>query len=615
MAARIVPDGAAPSVGGSVRRVRAPATTAVFAEPAPGGRSTDAHGLGEGPLRPAGASTALRTAWRRPFPDGLVVALLALLALGLSLRDARRDSATADEPIHAAAGVSQVTSGTWLVNVEHPPLAKQLVGISAVGLGGAEPPRLDFRDFFRSTRSWLFASRDDSVLFASRASVALLFAALVVGAWAAAGKGPGGIAASALLVGNTAVFPHGHLVTTDVPLALFTVLLAGSLRRFDEARRLRPALAASVWLAAALATKYSAILLLPLTVLALLARRDGRPTRRDLLAAAGVPVAAILILAAALSWSVRGEEPEMIRVLGRVYRMPKEDLALLERVDSVHRGLARWGFGLLFHLRQAEAGRLTYFDGPTSHPGAHYHVVALVVKSPVVWLAGVLAGAYLAARGGPRFARLSYVAALLLFAGSLPGPRIGVRHVFPSIVFLTLGAGAALGPSLSRLPRVSRAGLLLVALSPLASDRNLGTDGLVGRLVGRPVLADSNLDWGQDLLRLRDLLARRGIPSSQVGIAYFGGDDPSLRIPGVADLLESSAPPRRYLAVSRHLLLLGPEAVLVTDTSGRAARSLALARDPGSRLVARAGESLELFDLGGTGGGGAGAAPSARRAP
>ena len=615
MAARIVPDGAAPAAGCGARPVRTSATPAACTEAAPDGVSPDSHEPGGGLLRTGGPSRGERTGGRGPSPDVLLVTLLALLALGLSLYDARRDSATADEPIHAAAGVSQVASGTWLVNVEHPPLAKHLVGLSAVGLGGAEPPRLSFRDFFRSTRSWLFASRDDSVLFASRASVALLFAALIVGAWVAAGKGPGGIAAAALLVGNTAVFPHGHLVTTDVPLALFTVLLAGSLRRFDETRRVRSALAASVWLASALATKYSAILLLPLSVLALLFRRAGRPTRRDLLAAVGVPAAAILILAAALSWSVRREEPAMISVLGRVYRMPKADLALLERADAVHRGLARWGFGLLFHLRQAEAGRLTYFNGPTRHPGAHYHVVALVVKSPIVWLAGVLAGAYLASRGGPRFSRLSFAAALLLFVGSLPGPRIGVRHVFPSIVFLTLGAGAALGPPLSRLPRVARAGLLLVALLPLASDRNLGADGLVGRLAGRPVLADSNLDWGQDLLRLRDLLARRGIPSSQVGIAYFGGDDPSLRIPGVADLLESDAPPRRYLAVSRHLLLLGPEAVLVGDTSGRAARSLALARASSSRRVARAGESLELFDLGGAGGTGEGAASTARRGP
>lgn len=535
---------------------------------------------------------------KRPFPETFLAALFVLLALGLSLHDARRDSATADEPIHAAAGVAQVTSGTWLVNVEHPPLAKHLFGLTAVGLAGAESPRLSYRDFFRSTRSWLFGGRNDSVLLASRAAASVLFASLVAATYAVAGKGLSGLAASALLVGNTALFPHGHLVTTDVPLALFTVLLVGALRRHDEAPRLRSALAAALWLAAALATKYTAVLFLPLVALALLLGRAPQPRGQRLLMAASVPAAAILLLAVALSWFVRSEPPGTLDLLGRIYRMSGSDLALLARADGLHHGLARWGFGLLFHLRQAEVGRLTYFDGPTPHPGAHYHLVALVVKSPAVWLAAVLAGMLLSIRNGPRSARLFLAGALLLFVGSLPGPRIGVRHVFPSIVLLTLGAGAALAPALGKLPRTVRAALLLAAVSPLAFGRTLGAEGLVGKLVGRPLFADSNLDWGQDLLRLRDLLSRRGIPSSQVAIAYFGGDEPTLRIPGIADLLESDAAPRRYLAVSRQLLLLGPDAVLVPGTSRHAARALVLAHLPQARRAGIAGDSIELFDLG-----------------
>src|SRR5207249_828572 len=106
-----------------------------------------------------------------------------LLALGLSLHDARIDSAIADEPIHAAAGVAQVRTSTWLVNVEHPPLAKEVYGLAAVVWCGAEAPRLPYRDFFRATRDWLFQERNgyprDAVLLACRAAAALFFAALV----------------------------------------------------------------------------------------------------------------------------------------------------------------------------------------------------------------------------------------------------------------------------------------------------------------------------------------------------------------------------------------------------------------------------------------------------
>ena len=266
---------------------------------------------------------------------------------------------------------------------------------------------------------------------------------------------------------------------------------------------------------------------------------------------------------------------------------------------------------------------MNYFLGAVSREGSPwYFPVALAVKTPLgLLLCAVVA---LFARMGRRIASVAGASLLLfLLLSSRTTYNIGVRHALLAFPLLAILAGAAAADPADRRPARLRRGAALGALLVTALEAatahphpfsffNAFAGGADG---GRRFFADSSLDWGQDLLRLRDLLARRGIPSSQVGIAYFGGDDPSLRIPGVADLLESDAPPRRYLAVSRHLLLLGPEAVLVGDTSGRAARSLALARASSSRRVARAGESLELFDLGGAGGTGEGAASTARRGP
>jgi hypothetical protein len=52
------------------------------------------------------------------------------------------------------------------------------------------------------------------------------------------------------------------------------------------------------------------------------------------------------------------------------------------------------------------------------------------------------------------------------------------------------------------------------------------------------VLVDSNLDWGQDLYRLRDTLAARGV-SDSVRVAYFG----------TADLSAAGVPNARALGV------------------------------------------------------------------
>jgi hypothetical protein len=80
-------------------------------------------------------------------------------------------------------------------------------------------------------------------------------------------------------------------------------------------------------------------------------------------------------------------------------------------------------------------------------------------------------------------------------------------------------------------------------------------------------------------------------------VAYFGGDLPSFRIPGCVDLLAADAPLPRYVAVSRQLLLVGPGTVPFAEGRPRAARVLAELKARGAAFVARAGDSIDLFEL------------------
>jgi len=538
-----------------------------------------------------------------------IAALLgSILVLGtvLSVVDSRRDSAISDEPIHVAAGVVEARNLRFSVNVEHPPLAKHLFGLAAAVSGLRESPALSYRDFFRSCRDFALAAPPGGlpgdVLLAARGAAIALFVLLLLAAFWAPGGGTAGLLAAALLAGDTAFFPHGHLVATDVPLTLFAVLSCGVLVRLLERPAPARVAALALSLGGALATKHSAVLLVALAAAALAWTALRRRSLRWLLAAALVPLGALGVLDAYLHLFLAGDPAGTLDVLGRIYRMSETDMTLLRMMEGVDRGLARWAFGLLFILRQSAGGRLTYFiDGATAHPSAAYHLVALVVKSPAVWLAAVSAGTIRAARPDPPGrARLFLLAAGLLFLASLPGPRIGVRHVFPSVALATVGAATALAPIV-----VARAGArgvaaaVCLALLPLGFGRGIGSNGLIGSLAGRPLLADSNLDWGQDLLRLRDLLDRERLPLAEVSIAYVGGDRPSVRVPGILDLLEEDTAPRRYVAVSRQLLLVGPEAVLFREAVPRAARLLALVRRAQGppRLVARAGDSIDVYDL------------------
>src|SRR5262249_58063853 len=83
-----------------------------------------------------------RPALPRAGPEALsrrAAALAAALALVVLARAAvrshtRRDSLSADEPIHILAGYLEVFGRTAIVNIEHPPLMKALAGLGLATL-------------------------------------------------------------------------------------------------------------------------------------------------------------------------------------------------------------------------------------------------------------------------------------------------------------------------------------------------------------------------------------------------------------------------------------------------------------------------------------------------
>lgn len=558
----------------------------------------------------------------------LLLALVLLLVVGLSVRDATRDSATADEPIHIAAGVAQVTTGTWLVNVEHPPLAKQLFGWGARLAGAVDAPRLPYGEFFRATRSYVFLERPgiprERPLLAARGASILMFTALVLAAWLAAGRGGAGLLAAALVAGQTALFAHGHLATTDVPAALFFLLTLAGVNAFADRGETLPAFLTAVALTAALATKTSALLLLPMVPILILIvsfRFGSRIGARGIAYALLVPAISIVLLAVFCDLYTLKDAPDTFTRLLDLYGFSAGDRAFLTGLDGVDHGLARYATSALFTFRQSQGGRLAYFLGQaTPHPSVAYHLVAILVKSPLVWLAAVAAGAVVALRrAAASNARVLFGAGLALLVISSFGPKLGVRHVLPSVVLFSVAAGAALGPALEKRDWRLAPALAVLALTPLAYERSLGALGDLGSLLFRPStaqsgaaralgleatlgqapLADSNLDWGQDLIRLSELAGAKSIEPGSLGVAYFGGDMPSFRVPGCVDLLEQpAAPTPRFVAVSREYLLLGADACLYSAGRKGVERALALvAPSTGARFLGRAGDSIDLYEL------------------
>ena len=517
-----------------------------------------------------------RRAWLGHGLAGALVLLFFAQALTASLDKAP----TFDEPPHIAAGISYLRTRQFKVNLQHPPLLKELAAAPLV-LGGVRwpmtraawdnlGPRADPGFQWPLGRAVLAANDSARLMFWSRLPLIVLASLLgwTLYAW---GRRMLGTAAALGALGLFAFDPlliaHGALVTTDVGCAVFVTLFVFALWRYFERRTPGRLVAAGLALGAALAAKFSSLFLLPI--------------------AAGLVVGAAGWIPAAASPAAGSRADPYTRAgLGR--RVAGGALAL---------GLMAAVAALMIHGLYFFAGAPTlyveglglvnadhnpdywaYMAGQLQPRFWSYYLVGYLLKEPVpsIVLAGI--GAWLVLGRGaarPLDRALLIVPPLTFFtAATVFSHNIGVRYIIPALPFTHLLGGVAVAGLVAGGPWRRGLALLLGAwliagsagiypdhltyvneFGCLATDRwRVGLDG--GTTCGPLVLDDSNVDWGQGLLQLRSWLAAHPSPGS-TRLAYFGSvlpEDYGLRYePLTLPELLRPPPPGRSI-VSAHLL-------------------------------------------------------------
>jgi len=561
----------------------------------------------------------------------LAAAALVFLSLELVRDHARDDSLSADEPVHILSGWLEVSGRNAIVNIEHPPLAKILAGLSLRSLALPPPPPVipmgtRFTDF---GHEFLFENRvsPDAIAAAARAPFRGVLAALLLLLFAAAWSryGPAAALVALLLVALDPNFvAHAGVVHTDVGASLG--FLAAVLS-WEAARRrptlLRLALAALA-LGLALATKFSAILLPPILLLQslLASRRDPRPgraaTRAVLRLAAVVMGALVVVLAVYAPLSARMNPDHQRAVIHEMVagRGAPRLSAAIESLVPVSRPLAHYLGGLASVLRQsAVGGGVNYLFGKSSvHGFPFYFFAAFALKSSIAFLAvtAVTLVSFLRRPAGlAEEARLFLLPPAILFLSSIGSAyNIGIRHMLPVYPFLALAAAAVFVRAAAARGRATRGGPAPAALALLALPLVAGYELLRihphelsyfnafagGPENGRKLLSDSNVDWGLDLKRLARELERRR--AAKPTIVYFGGDDVLYRT-GVPDFAADPIPRPGLVAISAFHLAVGPE---FHDYHGAHDLAAALRRLNGElasrgRPVGRVGYSIYLFEL------------------
>lgn len=557
-----------------------------------------------------------------PRVERAIVLAFVVVSAVLALRHLSGDAATADEPVHVAAAVEIAREGTGRWNPEHPPLAKALAGLALAGLPlrPAEDPLRSPAGPARLLR-FLFANETpaETILFRARLPFVALLAALLLAVRGEARRrwGPwAGIAALAFAALEPNLNAHAGVVHTDLAVTLFAVLSLSPLARLARPEGGRAAALLGLLWGLAFLSKYSAPLL-ALATLPFLAA-DATPGRPDLgrllrrLAAAAAIALAVTLTG--FAWAGRNQTPEDRRAIA------VERLELKGRSPAAARLSIRAGdllpplgnvlTGALSVALQSEVGAgVNYFLGAVSREGSSwYFPVALAVKTPLGLL--LCAGVALLARPGRRFAAVAGASLLLfLLFSSRTTYNIGVRHALLAFPLLAILAGAAAaGPTDAAARRSARlrlgavAGAFLVAALEAATAHphpfsffNALAGGADG---GRRFFADSSLDWGQDLLRLKAVapsIAPDGLPS-----VVFGGDLPSRHAPALRPPVPGEENrPGALFAIGEAPFALGPELLRAKGATGDAERleSIRTALRERGRRIGTVGGSIGLWRI------------------
>lgn len=420
---------------------------------------------------------------------------------------------TVDEPGHLACGMQWLDQGVYTYESQHPPLARVAVAFLPFLAGRRSSANAPNR--YEDGVGILYGD-GHFVLNMALARMAILpyfwISCVVVFAGAKALGRPVALVAAYLYTFVPSILAHAGLATTDMPL---TAMLGASFVTgvmWLERPNPRRSILFGACTGLAVLSKFSVFVFLPAAAAASLLcyLATARPAwralsgdiRRRLLPLLQAVLVALLIIWAGYRFSV-----------GRV-----DWAGMTLPFPELFRGIQ----AVIGHNAE---GHPAYLLGQRSRSGWwYYYPVVLAVKTPLPFLALFFIGLGVSLHR-PNRIRAAYWLPLafalgILFVSLFSRINIGVRHILP--VYLGFSITAALGAVwlYERLSSARWAPWILAMLmlwhgatSVLSHPDYIAYTNLIAGDHPERILVDSDLDWGQDMIRLGKRLRELGAKS------------------------------------------------------------------------------------------------------
>jgi 4-amino-4-deoxy-L-arabinose transferase-like glycosyltransferase len=466
------------------------------------------------------------------------IAAIAALTLIAVLRVAATHeeyAATLDEPIHIASGFEWY-DGIYRTDLTHPPLARIVCALPLrfLGLPPLKPAGMVDRGnqllYARGVELYeetLAAARRGNLVF-------LMLGVVVVALWAGRLFGRGvALMAVALYTLHPLVLAHAGLMTTDMAIAATLPLALFALELFLERPTWRRTMLLGVAVGLGALSKFTFFVYFPPCALLLVLHAlwsDGLSARRG----AGLRarhsrehpaprIFAAIMIALLVVWAgYRFHFGRVIEPKNIVAAAPAALKPLAERIADRPLPAPELIEGIAQVKLHDELGHGGYLFGREYTNGWWpYFAVLLFYKSPIPWLVFAAWGAVLLRRR-PMLLLLSLVILLMASTSTI---NIGVRHILPLFALLSIVAAYAVldvwskaRDAFSRATVIALLGWLVIGGAVAHPDYLPWFNEAAGATPSR-ITVDSNLDWGQDVLRLAKVVRDRKI--EHLHVAFF----------------------------------------------------------------------------------------------
>ncbi|TSD02074.1 MAG: hypothetical protein Athens071424_198, partial [Parcubacteria group bacterium Athens0714_24] len=471
----------------------------------------------------------------------------------------RNDSATFDEVAHIPAGYSYITQQDYRLNPEHPPLIKDLSAIPLLFLKLNFPANIPaWRDQING--QWEFGHyflyeaniNTDQILLWARFPMmllALLFGWLLF-KWA--GKNYGnkvGLLTLFFYSFSPTIIAHSRYVTTDIGAAFGFFIGITTFINFLTSPTKKNLLMAGLAFGIALLLKFSVALLTP--IYAVLAILWIFLDKSNFLKTIGKTIL-IGLIGIVVIWGVYEFQilryPQEIQIQS-AQGLPFSFLITALSQHKITQGLGQYLLGLILTLQRASGGNNVYFMGTVSASGstAYFPILYLLKESLAFHILTIIILIYIIRTKEKSFRAIvewmhdnfaitaSAIFVLIYWTQAVTSNlNIGLRHILPTLPFIYFMVArqtirwAKNSPienpqsvfdyikhfyylyvkSIEKYLIVASLLLWILLADILAFPYFVSYyNGLGGGIWnGYKIATDSNYDWGQDLIRLKDWL-------------------------------------------------------------------------------------------------------------